>query len=263
MISTEEANDEIAKIIVDEWEAHRRPLLISKLGMLVSPDAKLALAETGHGLKRYIEENLEKRVRLVPMRGRGGGAVPLEETKIYSDAQVEDLYVRRTDDAADQPPVPMYWGDVWRGFQTELADGSVRYLRLEASGGPEVADAPEGAPLPAHARLIERNDLVLAKQGEPRPPRMSVHQAIENWCRRVGVPLDSVKFERAAHPRRAEPSVEPRRRPVDRSIRPNGRDRDTIAALVHAMDLLSRDELARINVPADLVLAILERSGSR
>lgn len=259
MSFSEQANEEIHREILKEWTTWQRPLLISQLGSLLSSPTKAAISETGHGLKRYIQENLEGRVRLVPMKNRGGSVTPLEETRDYSDADLEELYNKRSEPVSAAAQIPMYWGDVWRGFQKDLDEGSVRYIVVEASGRPVVVDAPEGAALPEHAKLIERSDLVLSAPGEPRPSRISVQHAIENWCVREGVPSSTFEFIRPQYSQRPDAFAEPRKRTV--AISSSGNDR--VSPLMRGIDLLNRDELARISIPADLVLAILERSSSR
>jgi hypothetical protein len=259
MSFSDQANEEIHRVILDEWITWQRPLLISQLGSLLSPPTKAAISETGHGLKRYIQESLEDRVRLVPMKNRGGSVAPLKETRDYSDAELEELYNKRSEPVSSTVQIPMYWGDVWRGFQKDLDEGSVRYIIVEPSGRPVVVDAPEGAALPEHAKLIERSDLVLSAPGEARPSRMSVQQAIENWCVREGVPSNTFEFIRPQYSQRPEAFAEPAKKTAATVSSKN----DRVSSLMRGIDLLNREELARISIPADLVLAILERSSSR
>ena len=263
MSNIEEVNSEIEQFIDKEWNSFKRPLLISRLGVVLSESAKLVLSSSGLGLKRYIEENLGDRVRVVPMKGRGGAAVPSIETRDYTDAEVENLYNNRPDPTADQTSVPLYWGDIWRGFQKELPESTVRYILIGVSGRPEVADVPKGNPMPDNAKIIQRDDLVLSAPDEPRPSRIAVHQAIENWCRRENIPLKSVRFDTSEQSRRLEAAAGPRKRSLNYTSSSTASEFDKFTSLMQGIDLLNRDELARISIPADLVLAILERSGSR
>ncbi|MCP3735025.1 hypothetical protein M9979_09105 [Sphingomonas sp. RP10(2022)] len=248
---------EIEREVLAEWDSARRPLLISRLGMRLTPDTKAVLNESGLGLKRYIQRHLGGSVRLVPMKGRGGGAAPVDRTVGIADDELETSYDDRTDAGSHRIDVPQFWGDIWRGFQTALAEGDVRYVVFNAAGNPEVRDVRHDTPPPAGAWPIEPDDLALAPSGEPRPSRAAVYHAIQNWCRRTGVAVERLTFDRAAPAPagRLDPSGEPSRRPATRSG-----DRPSF---MQGIDLLSRDELARISIPADLVLAMLERSGAR
>lgn len=258
MTSVASANDEITRIVGDAWDnPPGGPLLISKLGMRLSPETKAVIASSGFGLKRYVQENLSDVIRFVPMRSRGGGVAPWAATKDLTDQQIEELYVERPEGTGAQSSVPKYWGDVWRGFQTPLDDGTVRYVLLEAHGGPEVGTSSKDAPLPANAKLIDPKDLVLPSEDGTLPSRVTVHQAIENWCRREGVPVASLVFTRL-HPKRVVGTA----LIPERKLYSGTKGASSNARLL-GLHLLTREELARISIPADLVLAILERAGSQ
>ncbi len=255
---SERVDHEIVQRVREEWDERNRPLLISQLGSRLSSEVKAILSSSGRGLKRYIQENLEGSVRIVPMRSRGGGVAPVDTSSDLSDGELEELFSSRSA-PSEGSAVPMYWGDVWRGFQKPVPEGSVRYILFDATGKPEVIDAPADAAHPTNAKLIGQGDVVLASEDEIRPPRSAVHQAIENWSLREGVPVGSLEFKRSTSSRRAESSTDAQRRSTS-SVHSN---RAGTASLMHGLDVLSHDELKRINIPADLVLAMIERLGSR
>ena len=121
MSSSLTVEEEIQQAVTEEWSRPQGgPLLISKLGMRLSAQAKAEISISGHGLKRYVQEHLSDAIRFVPMRERGGAVAPLGETSGLTDEQIEERYVDRPKGAELQSSVPMYWGDVWRGFQTPL-----------------------------------------------------------------------------------------------------------------------------------------------
>lgn len=256
------ASREIEQVVADEWSRSGRPLLISRLGMRLSPETKMALSASGHGLKRYMQEHLSDTIRFLPMRGRGGGVAPLAGTEGLTDQQIEERHVDRPEIANPKYEVPQYWGEVWRGFQTPMPDDMVRYVLLEAFSGPVVGMSPKDAQLPANAKLIDSNDLILPDEGGPLPPRAVVHQAIQNWCIRENVPVASLIF----------PQHQSRKPVKDFSESDSVKSRSTSVLpenggkssyLMRGLNLLNREELSRINIPADLVMAILERSASR
>lgn len=251
-------NQEIAEVVANHWNRPPGgPLLISKLGMRLSPDTKAFISSSGYGLKRYMQEYLSDAIRFVPMRSRGGGVVPLADTAGLTDQQIEERYVDHLGGSDPQNAIPKYWGDVWRGFQTPLPDGAVRYVVLEARGGPQVGTSAKGAPLPANAKLIDPNDLVLPDPEGTLPPRFAVQQAIENWCRREGVPVDSLIFT-GSQPKRAIGNAANSERRFNAGLKGGKVD-----VLSLGLSALTREELARINIPADLVLTMLERAGSQ
>lgn len=258
MHSSALANQEIEKAVTDEWNrSPGGPLLISKLGMRLSPETKATISSSGYGLKRYVQEYLAETIRFVPMRSRGGGVVPSAKSEGLTDQQIEDRYVDRPESADPQNVIPKYWGEVWRGFQTPLPEGTIRYVLLDAHGHPEVGTSQKDAQTPANAKLIDLNDLVLPKQDGLPPSRTAVHQAIENWCRREGVPVSSLIFTRS-QPKRPIASISA----LDRRPASGVKGEKNIAVSL-GLNLLTREELARINIPADLVLAILERVNSQ
>lgn len=261
MTSESPADREIAKVILDEWERSGRPLLTSRLGMRLTADTKAELSASGHGLKRYIQENLSDVVRIVPLRGRGGGVAPIVETENLTDQQIEERFVSRPDVIDSRFTIPKYWGDVWRGFQTPLPENAVRYILLEAFGGPVVQTTSKDASMPPNAKLIDTNDLVLPEANGPLPPKIAVHRSIENWCLRESVPIGSLVYSRPENSTEGHPGAVEAQRSTNKTATGGRSDRSSF--LMQGLNLLNRDELSRINIPADLVLTMLERANSR
>ncbi|NTE84284.1 hypothetical protein G6M12_22235 [Agrobacterium tumefaciens] len=244
MNSVSDINNQIKAAVEAEWNASEGPLLISQLGMRLDSATKEALSQTGIGLKRYVREHLEGSVRFVPMKSHGGGLVPVEKTNDLTDSQVEARYKPASMKLSSPSEIPRYHRDVWRAFRDELNANEARYIVFKDGKSPRLVDVSEGAAHPEGAAPVQRDDIVQPGSDSSPPSRETVHEAIQSWRIRENIPQEDLEFVMPPKPKELT----------------RGHEADTV---IKNLDLLTRDELARISIPADLVFLMLERARAR
>jgi hypothetical protein len=245
MSTVAEVATQIEKIVGSWWATHHAPLLLSKLGALLPPDTQSFFRLDRIPLKRFIEENLRSEVRLVSLPRFGAAAVPSVDT---ADASDSDLYhafdSRRTQVVTRRP---RYGALIWEAFKTPLADGRRRFIRVSDDNTVEVqetdVDAPEGD---AWIEVASEDLGHLSKSGFVSGSELD--EAIRSWSE------GKIEVERLLyHPHsRSHASLS------RHSYRDSGTG--TLESVIGGLRVFTPEELKRIQIPADVVVALLERS---
>jgi hypothetical protein len=239
---------EIELAVSKEWEDKRKPILFSKLGGRLSHEAREMIKADRIGLKRFVDAHLSAQIRVLPLERYGGGVAPREDTAELSDAELEAAFEKD----ANAKTIPQYSFDVWSAFRRPLREDMKRYLRIVPSGLAKALDIPALEQPPAGAVEIHPSDLPASIFEGLLPSRQETHEAIVAWTKRVG--FDETKLRHV--PTLIFPG------PTVRQIAPQSlpsTEPAPSATFVEGLGMLTRDELARIQIPADLVLSMLER----
>lgn len=236
---------EIVSVVLAEWVERKLPMPLSSVGSRISEAARVILRGQNITLRRFVADHLNDQIRLVPMRKQGGGVAPVAETATLSDSELEELYENRPQD--DQP---QFFPVVWKAFREPIPDGTVRYLVAPVGEKTGFRDVRVGGQAPIASYPIEPEYIVT--KDAPNPNAATV-DSINKWRDCHGVSLDRLSYTRqdlsqVHHPDRQVRSRIPMRQSGD---------------LSDILLILTPEELARIQIPADIVLAALRRSQGR
>ncbi|HEX8583108.1 MAG TPA: hypothetical protein VF680_01700 [Allosphingosinicella sp.] len=245
---------ELPEIVQREWRDSQRPMLLSQLGGRLSEAAKILVRTENVGLKRLIETHLSAELRLVPMPSQGGGVVPRAETEGMSDEELNSTYTKAE-------TVPNYEVEVFNAFKRHVSPGTRRFLILRPSELPLVRDQAEDQPAPESGYEIRSEDLAIIGEGASVATRVDTHHAIEAWCQRAEI--DPKKLYRIPRLRTSNLVSEPT--PIASRRPPLARDAGAgeLSGLVQGLNAFTQAELARIQIPGDVLLSLLERLRNR
>jgi hypothetical protein len=238
-------SEEILGVVQDEWARRTLPMPLSSVGSKISEAARVILRGQNITLRRYIADHLRDKIRLVPMVKQGGGVAPAVETATQSDSELEDLYQNRP-----QTDQPQFFPVVWKAFREPIAEGSGRYLTAPVGRKTGFRDVRTGGEAPPESYPIEPEYIV--PHDAPNPNATTV-ASINKWRESHGVPLERLAYTRQEQSYLHEPEREVRARSSARH------DGDLSEILL----VLTPEELSRIQIPADIVLAALRRSQRR
>jgi hypothetical protein len=232
--------DDIPRAVSEYWQDFGCPVLLSVLGGRLSPEARAELRIINKTLGKYIREHLADRVRFFVIPTKGDAAAPVLETIGISELDLSRRYqnnVRSRTVVAN----PRFHPDVWAAFSRPLQEVK-RYLNVAEGRRPhlnEIALSDEARPDWLEVTLSDLPDVQLGPGVEPGP----VANAIRAWASKHQIDIDLLYV--------------PSRSEVAPSI-PQGVGRST-PSIVDTLSLLEPHELARINIPADVVLSLIQR----
>lgn len=239
----------VERIVTDWWKANEAPLLLSKLGSLLPIDVQRYLRVERVPLKRLIRDELEGRVRLLNMVQLGGGVVPVKETAQFSEEDLEQRFeVKRRERIEER--VPRYNAIIWDAFRTALLPDRRRFVRVGPNGEVELTEIGSNAEPPSGDGWIEvaHEHLEHIPAGGP-PQSREMDGAIKQWAK------DRIDAALLLHPGKPKP------RPSAAKDFETAMVPKSISAIVNGLQGFTREELARIHIPADVMLAVLQRSG--
>jgi len=215
-------------------------------------DAKRELAAADRGLFRYITERMSDEIRLVPPALiPGGAAAPRAATADLADgilvSKVAGVLASSAaskfrPSASDSRSRYMY-RPIWRALSEPLGERT-RFVELPAEGSPIVHELSEGESAADGWIQVEATDLPPQESATSPRRAYDIHQKIRDWAEKHSVPID----------RLVSPSPP---RPSDSGVpQPPAQSPD---AFTRGLMSLTPSELARIQVPADLVLEMFRR----
>lgn len=238
MIDRESAEQKIRQLIeqyVDEhWDKTKSVCYLSSLGIRLNesaPDSRFVLSK---GLREFLRENPVVRVVQFPGVTEKVGATPLA-APLPED--VRELFSSNKS-AAEWQNRKVYVQTFWEAFVRPI-EGESRYVVVDSSGSISVREETPHDDV-GSVYEIEEQDLTR------NPPQATVaekvertHSAIDAWLRKHA--LDDSAFLR---PRGAK--------------RYNSAER-RLAVFMGAFESLSPEDLARIQIPLDIVLKLIAR----
>ena len=246
MSSNAEIAQEIEGVVDAWWENNQVPVLLSKLGSLLSPETQRLVRDEKIGLKRFIAL-YSPGIRLLEMGRHGGGGAPNEETIEFTDEELSKIFENKRK-LEDVDRIPSYDVLVWRAFRTPLSPGERRFLKIDPDDRIELRqmEAPEEAPEEPTYFEVKADDLSHLQGNLPATAR-DVHNAIKAWAEGKTDFNNLIK----SHEHRG---LNAKAKLMDRQV---GLDVDGIIANLRGF---TKDELARISIPADVILSFLERN---
>jgi hypothetical protein len=221
----------VASLVHQEWDERGQPLLLGRLGALLS--------EKGYSTKRLFPPGELFRFieRIGPTSGIGvyrNSRVPAQIALFPADA------VKNPDDslfdAASHPKRPSYKPNVWEAFITPLKADHHRFIDLTENGSPFV-DIPASDDSVDKDGLIQVDDRYLNVGGGYIPPD-EVSERIKEWAHSAAVELEHFTVRRS-----------------DRPERPNVRVH--ASTLLTLLDTLNDEQRRSLQLRGDIVYALL------
>lgn len=246
MSTVAEVAAQIEKTVGSWWATHHAPVLLSKLGALLPSDAQSFFRLERLPLKRFIEENLRAEIRLISFPRYGTAAVLSIDTAEQSDSELYQAFDSRRAQAV--PRKPRYDALIWEAFKTPLAEGRRRFLSVSEGGTVEVqeTDSESGPEGDSWIEIAHEHLGHLDKSGFISWDELD--GAIRRWSE------GKIDFERLLY--RPKPKTNAS---VARSSYRDSRA-GTLESFIIGLRGFTPEELKRIQIPADVVLAFLERS---
>lgn len=245
MTSVADLASDVEGIVRGWWTANQAPVLLSKLGSLLSENSQVLIRIEKLPLKRFIQDVLADRLRLVSLPRHGGGVAPLEETRGLSDDQLSEAFEsQRRRQISNR--IPRYNALIWDAFRTPLTEGRRRFVRVGLQGQIEVREiANEDDALEGDGWIeVHQDNLPLSDGGPPSIREMD--DAIRHWAD------GKIDTRRLLHVSTAPSAGQVAQRP-----RP---PMATLDSVIVGLRVFTTEELARIQIPADVVLSLLERN---
>jgi len=202
------------------------------------------------GLKRYIETHLSEALRLVPMQAYGGGVVPREPANALSDEELEALYVGRRATLGEARR-PSYYPPIWWAFKNPFEEGERRYVSVVEGGGLTLHRLEPGK-VPEADWLEIKPEEVLEPDSPGAPiPFERVAAAIQSWAD------GKIETSKLIIPSAARTAQGKGAQGSGSYLRNHP---GSLTGLIAGLKGFTKDELSRINIPADVMLSFLERS---
>jgi hypothetical protein len=232
---------DIPRAVGDYWERRGAPVLLSALGSFLPEQSKFELRTIKKTLLTYIHEHLQSEVRTLLIPGKAHAVVPLSASSELSDAELVRRYYAQSVDRS--PSVnPRFFPEVWSALSRPLQDAR-RFLKLREGFRPQLVEiGPSEEPEEGLVEVLPA-DIAEKEEGTLSNGAL-IADAIRRWADK-----NKVELSRLLIPTRDEPAPQPRRATQTGSL----------DALVASLNLLQPHELARISIPADVVLSLLQR----
>ena len=238
MLDREGAERAILQLIeqfVDEhWSKTKTVCYLSSLGIRLNeatPESRLVLSK---GLREFLRENPVVRVVQFPSIAEKVGAIPLA-APVPED--VRELFSSKRS-ATEWQDRKVYIQEFWKAFIRPI-EGEFRYVVVYESGNISVREeAPNGDI--GKAYKIEKQDLTSSTPWATVVEKVDgTHSAIDAWLKK-----NSLDYGIFLRPRG--------------SRRHSSTDRKLVEFL-SAFEDLSPEDLARVNVPLDIIVKLLAR----
>lgn len=238
--------NEIDLVVNAWWDKHQSPVLLSKLGSLLLPETQQLVRDGKMGLKRFIAL-YNPSMRLLEMGRHGGGVAPAEKAAGKSEDDLERAFEnQRRLETVDR--IPSYDSLVWRAFRAPIVAGERRFLKVDPGEKIELREVESSAAFPDNGTYLEIKPSDLSHlDGELPPTARDIHDAIMKWAEGR---TDLRNLTKSSDTRAPVANVQFKGAPRSSAL----------DSLIFGLRGFTREELARISIPADVLLSMLERS---
>ncbi|MEH2484361.1 hypothetical protein [Bradyrhizobium sp. AZCC 2230] len=263
MAEREEVREFIAKLVQEHWTGTGKAKLLSQVGPKIwaaFPDSRFLMPK---GLLRFLQgwatvqiirhPQIPEKIGLVPL----GVTLPSETSTLFSESQMPvgplqpDQLTLANHAGAQQEnerralPRRSYLPEFWRAFHVPI-EGQ-RFVTFPASNGgrPQIVDLPAGtAPEDKHYEITQAD--VSSSVGMLSDRVKATAQRIQNWLDRNELQADPFLSIATTKPSSLRSLTKHSSEPFTQDHR-----------IAHAFSKLDPSDLARINVPLDIVLKLL------
>jgi hypothetical protein len=244
---------ELADIVSRYWAQWKRPILLSLLGESLSTEAQQEKRDLGNTLADIIRSRMAGSLRVVQVPRHGNGVVPYNETNNLSDEeltiQIPPPKVRTDEPIGDSSHVVQK--EIWVLFRRGPVPGKFTYVEIPVSG-PAIVHHSDGKGSEESGWIeVAEDDFPEMSDGYPGASPAATGNAIRAWATKHSIPMDRIQRPRENFYSSTQ------------NFRTGGIGQPDLSAFVSGMNLLQPSELARIFIPADIVISLIIRSGSK
>jgi hypothetical protein len=250
MYSIDKLTGEIIEIASLGWQRLGKPVFLANLGGRLSKDAKIQLQSTGLPLKTFMEQHLSNRLRLISMGDTGDVVVPKgADTDRLTDEYLVGLHIKKPRLLSPRLPPVRYMAGVWKAFELPMTSQK-RYIELRDGREAMCHNLDSEGVAPPGSIEVLPEDLPPADpyRNIASPPH--IFRAIRLWAEKHQI--DTARLREA--PERL--STESLLAPTANTITSNN---NAMERLRNFLEILEPDDLARINIPSEVLLRLLKR----
>jgi hypothetical protein len=249
MYSSEELTQEIVSAVNAEWNRAKSPLLISKLGLSgLSNEARAHLRDEKTPLKRFIKDKISDKIRIVTMPRQGGGVVPAAETTGMSDDEICARYERTREPRTDRQMPPKFFPDVWAAFRDRMPDGKIIVVSGVDRSEPELRSEVQGYEPAENEYVIESFETAITVDADKYPTAAEIRKAIVSWASKNHIPISTLMYTPSS-PNSLPSTI--------RSVKDARANRARDVGFIEILESLSKDQLAKLAFPGDVILSVL------
>lgn len=244
---------ELIEIVLSYWQRSQKPILLSLLGESLSIEAQQEKAEMGMSLADIIRSQLTGSLRLVQVPRHGNGVVPTEATQSLSDAELS-IHIPPPKIRTDEPlrdSSHVVEKDIWVLFRYGLKSGKTAFIEVSDKAPALVHQLDDRSFAMSGWIEVTVDDLPKTNADRFGASPSETGNAIRAWAAKHSVAMDSMQKPRESF---TNPSY---------GSRISGSRHSSLAAFVSGMASLEAGELARIFIPADIVVNLILRSGAK
>lgn len=232
---------EIKVAVQSQWDTKGIPTVLAMLGGRLSEKAKAELRVTNQPLAKYIRHRMSDSIRLVTANSGADLAAPVSETSALNDSELEQVYLNGRAPSNASRPTVRFKSAVWNSFLHPISDVR-RFVELSENGEARAHDVAKGEKPHERWLEVESADLPPFDAETGKASWAAIATSIRAWAENKKVPLDDLQVSEKV-------AVSAVRAEVSGSDLP-------IVALAKALRGLDAGQLARISIPADVILTL-------
>ncbi|EBA14430.1 hypothetical protein RSK20926_02137 [Roseobacter sp. SK209-2-6] len=234
----EKTKDFIVQTVQDHWDRTRKVCMLSTLGFELKKNVPESTEVLGEGLREYLRQNYLVHVVQFPNVFQKIGAVPLS----VSVPDDPSSLFKSPSKIASAEKLPIYNQEFWNSFFREIEVGKVRVVNLKSDGEMDILDTENEKVTKSEATyIITHDDLTAVDQDASGAEKViATNSAIEEWLRKNSA--DRKLFLRP-----------------QKGSRNSGKTEGRLSSLIDAFDGMPESDLARINIPLDILMRIAKQ----
>jgi hypothetical protein len=244
MVGAAKLNSEIPQLVAKKWADRPSPVFLAHVGAMLSADAKAELREMGVSLKDFVQLQLRDKIRFLVVGANGDALAPKAETINLTDAELAARHTK-----TPRLRFPRFMGDVWRAFERPLRSEK-RYLTINEGRDAQLHDVSSNDPQPPGSLEVPSEDIPPIDPVTGVAAAAKVFKAIQAWAAKNKLDLQGLldtsdfKSKEAAMPAASSTT--------------NVSGNVGVERLRNFLEILEPDELAKINIPSEVVLRLLK-----
>ncbi|GEM_PF-1338357 len=223
--------DFIEKFVRDHWEQQKTVCYLSSLGVNLKREVPSSLSVLAEGLTEFLRQNPVVQVVQFPGIYQKIGAVPLS---VDLPEDLRELFSKSTQ-SADAQAKPSYTQEFWDGFIKPIGK-EPRFVCVGEGGLISIRDGEKGEETGIYYEIREEDLTKSTGFGSISDRVLATHEAINTWLKKhkldakVFAPTTSRKHQLGKY--------------------------DRLSIFLSAFDGLPAEDLARIEIPLDVLLKL-------
>lgn len=242
-------SSEIVSIVSAAWEKNNSPIVLAKVGTVLSSNAKDELEDAGRKLKPYILTQMTDRIRYIGSPKYGDFVAPLIPSENLSDDELIQRYENSRTVTESISSGTRFKSDIWNGFTISPKAGR-RYICFNEQNEPKLKYQSEIFGETRDCYEIMDSDLAFDDQGN-RVSFQRVGELILEWAHRNAIEVHKL------YPTRESPIDRTELRKAVNQEKQTSKEMLVVDSLISVMNMLSKEELSRVSIPADIVVKLV------